>query len=204
MTAIRASTSSVAALGVAAVAGTAAGALTAHLQGVFPAAWSTIANSGAVWTVVAFALAAALGRTRATAVTAGLLVLLGEVAGYYIYLAARGLPATETEQVLWTMAALWIGPLVGIAAFAARWGTAVQRMAALTGLAGVLAGEGGHLIRLAGLPKPGWVEVVLAAVLATEALTSGRVPVRMRAAALGLGAATAAAVYLAYGLPLFG
>jgi Family of unknown function (DUF6518) len=205
MTAIRASYPLVAALGAAAVAGAAAGALTAYLQGVVPADWSTIANSGAVWTVVAFGVAAVAARTLAIGVAAGLLALLGEVAGYYVYLAeVLHIPAAQSEQVLWTMAALWIGPLTGLGGFFARWGTAGQRMPALLALAGVFAGEGAYLIRLAGLPKAGWVEVVVAAVLAGQAVTSGRVSIPRRAVALAIGAATAGAVYLAYGSRLFG
>jgi hypothetical protein len=204
MTAIRANTSFLAGLALAAVVGTAAGGLTARLQASVPADWSTVADSGAVWTVTAFAVAAVVGRTRATAILAGALALVGEVTGYYVYLLARDIPTMQTEQVLWTMAALWIGPVAGLGGFAARWGTAQQRMLALTSLAGVLAGEGLHLIRLAGLPKPGYVELAIAGVLAAEALSSGRMPARARLEALGLGAAIAAAVYLAYGLPLIG
>jgi hypothetical protein len=88
-----------------------AGGLTAYLQGVVPAGWSTIANSGAVWTVVAVAVAAAVGRIWSIAVAAGLLALLGEVVGYYAYLAEVHIPASRAELLLWTVAALWIGPL---------------------------------------------------------------------------------------------
>jgi hypothetical protein len=205
MTAIRSSSSSVVGAGGATLTGLAAGGLTAYLQGVVPAGWSTVANSGAVWTFVAFAAAAIAGRTRPTAVAAAVLALLGEVAGYYVYLAeVAHTPATQSEQVLWTMAALWIGPLTGIGAFLVRWGSAGERMSALLVLTGVLAGEGAYLVRLAGLPKPGWVELVVAVLLAGGAGTSGRVPATRRAGALALGAVTAAAVYLAYSSPLFG
>jgi hypothetical protein len=184
--------------------GTGAGVLTGRLQSALPTNWSTIANSGAVWTVVAFGVAAGLGRVRYVAIAAGLLALAGEVIGYYAYLAVRDLAATPSAELLWTLAALWIGPLAGLGAFAARWGTAEQRMLSLSALAGVIAGEGVHLIRLAGLPKPGWVEVALAGVLAAEAITSGRVRLRARLGALGLGALVALSVSFAYGLPLLG
>jgi hypothetical protein len=204
MTAIRAHSSSAVALAGAALVGTAAGVLTGRLQSVLASNWSTIANSGAVWTVVAFAAAAGLGRTRNVAIGAGLLVLVGEVIGYYGYLAVRDLAATPSAELLWTLAALWIGPLAGLGAFATRWGTAEQRMLSLTALAGVVAGEGVHLIRLAGLPKAGWVEVTLAGVLAAAAITSGRVRLRVRLGTLGLGALIALSVSFAYGLPLLG
>jgi hypothetical protein len=205
MTAIRSSSSSVAGACGAALAGLAAGGLTAYLQGVVPAGWSTVANSGAVWTVVAFAVAAIAGRARGTAIATGLLALLGEVAGYYLYLAqVLHIPATESEQVLWTMAALWIGPLTGLGAFLARWGSAGERMSALLVLAGVLAGEGAYVVRLAGPPAPGWAELASAVLLAALAGTSARVAATRRAGALALGAVTAGAVYLAYSSLLFG
>ncbi len=205
MTAIRVPSSPVVGLATAAFAGLAAGVLTAYLQGVVSADWNTVANSGAVWTVVAFAATAALARTTTTAAVGGLLVLVGEVAGYYGYVAqVRQVAAGHSAEVLWTVAALWIGPLIGLAAYRARWGDAAQRMTSLAALAGVLAGEGAYLVRIAGVPRSGWVELVLAAVLATAAIVIGSTPLRVRSAAFIVGAVVAAAVYLAYRLLAFG
>jgi hypothetical protein len=205
MTTTRLPVAPAAGLMTAAVTGVAAGVLTAYLQGVVSADWNTIANSGAVWTVVAFAVAAAVGRTQATAVAAGLLALVGEDAGYYLYIGGiRHIPVVHYAEVFWTVAAIWIGPLIGLAAFRARWGSAEQRMTAFAILAGVVAGEGCYLIRLASVPTAGWVEVVLAATLASWAITTGEVPSRARSAALATGAITAVAVYLAYRSLAFG
>jgi hypothetical protein len=199
MTSIRIAPSAIATLTTAALAGLAAGALTAYLQGVVSADWNTVANSGAVWTLVAFAVAIALGRSQTTAVAAGLLALVGEDAGYYIYVAdVRHLPVVHLAELFWTIAALWIGPLTGLAAFRVRWGSAEQRMTALTAVAGVVAGEGCYLIRLAGVPAAGWVELALAATLGSCAIAAASVPFRTRSAALATGAITAAVVYLAY------
>jgi hypothetical protein len=205
MTSLRLPAASVATAVGSALAGMFAGALTCYLQGVLCADWNTAVNSGAVWTLVAFVLAAGLARTPTLAGVFGLLVLTGEVAGYYLYLAdVRHLAAGHTAEVLWTMAALWIGPLTGLGAFCARWGSAAQRMAALAALAGVLAGEGGYLVRVADVPRAGWVELVLSALLATGALAARPAPLRVRGAALGTGVAVAVAVYLAYRLLAFG
>jgi hypothetical protein len=205
MTTIRSAGYSVSALGAAAVLGTAAGALTTYLQGVLPAGWSTLANSGAVWCLVAVAVAAALARGRGEAIAAGLLALLAEVVGYYVFLVdVRHIPAASSEVILWTMAALWIGPLTGLAGFFARWGPVELRMLALGAVAGMLAGEGGYLVRLAGLPRPGWVELVLAAFLAAAALGSGRDHNRGRIRAVAIGTVVAGAVYMAYGSRLVG
>lgn len=190
---------------MAAVAGLLAGALTCLLQQFLPNDWNTAVNSGAVWTVVAFAVAVAVARTQTGAVLAGLLVLVGEVAGYYIYLAdVRHLPGLHSAEVLWTVAALWIGPLTGLAAYRARWGEASQRMAALTAIAGVIAGEGAYLARVADVVRAGWVEIVLGTAITVATLAANRAPARARIAALAVGTGVAGAVYVAYRLLAFG
>src|SRR3954452_18185860 len=85
MTAIRTNSWSAPALLAAAAAGGTAGGLTAYAQGILSTGWNTVANSGAVWTLGAPVVAGLLGRQRATAVSAGMLVLVGEVVGYYAY-----------------------------------------------------------------------------------------------------------------------
>lgn len=193
------------ALVAAAAAGVGAGVLTAQLQGVLSADWNTIANSGAVWTVVTFALTALLARTQTVAMAAGMLALVGEVIGYYGWAAAvRHVPVTHAEELLWTMAALWIGPLVGLAAFHVRWGSARQRIVAAAAMAGVVAGEGLYLIRIAGVPRSGWVEVALAAAITGWLVAVNPTETRLRVAAVGAGGFTAAAVYVAYRLPMLG
>lgn len=210
MTAIRPTTTSAAALAVgtgtaAALAGGSAGVATAWLQGVVSADWNTVANSGAVWTVVAFVVAALVGHSRRTAVSAGLLALVGEVAGYYWWIAdVRHIPVVQYEVVLWTLAAIWIGPLAGLVAFLVRSGSREQRLAAIAALAGVVAGEGAYLVRVAGVPRSGAVELVLAAAVAVWIAAAPAVAGRARALAFAFGAATAVAVYLAYRLPTFG
>ncbi len=126
------------------------------------------------------------------------MALLGQVVGYHAYLAEVHLPVSHAEFLLWTVAALWIGPLTGLGGFAVRWGPPEHRLWGLLPLAGVIAGEGGYLIRFAGRPTSGWVEIVVASALAGGALASGQVPARGRAGALGAGVLTAGAVYLAY------
>lgn len=185
----------------AALAGLLAGALTCLLQGVVPTDWNTAVNSGAVWTVVAFGAAALLTRTQSAAVIVGLLVLVGEVAGYYLYLAdVRHLPGLRSEELLWTVAALWIGPLTGLAAYRARWGDVAARMTALAAIAGVVAGEGVYLVRFGGMVRSGWVEIGLGMTATAVALTLRPAAARVRAGALLSGLVVAIAVYAAYRL----
>jgi Family of unknown function (DUF6518) len=205
MTSLRATRIPSLALPAAAAGGLIAGGMTCVLQQYLPGDWNIVVNSGAVWTIVTFALAALLGRTRRTSVVAGLLVLLGEVAGYYLYLAdVRHLPGLHSAELLWTMAALWIGPLTGFAAFHARWGTAAQRMTALAALAGVVAGEGVYLVRVAGVAKAGWVEIAIGGAVAALALMERRITLGGRLIAVSTGVLVTLGVYAAYRLLAYG
>jgi hypothetical protein len=205
MTSLRVSHSSFTVPATAACVGLGAGALTAYLQGVLPVDWNTVANSGAVWTAVTYAGTLALARTRGAAALAGLLLMTGEVAGYYLYLAdVRHLAAGHAAELLWTLAALWIGPLTGVAAFHARFGDPAQRMAARVALAGVLAGEGLYLVRDAGVPTSGRVEIALAVVLTAATIGTREARMRARFVALAVGAAVASAVFIAYRLLALG
>jgi hypothetical protein len=205
MTTLRAPSTAMVVLPAAALAGVVAGGLTCLLQQFLPGDWNTVVNSGAVWTVVAFAVAALFARTQGSAAIAGLLVLVGEVAGYYLYLAdVRHLPGLHSAEILWTVAALWIGPLTGLAAYRARWGDAGQRMTALAAIAGVIAGEGAYLVRVAGVAKAGWVEIVIGLGATAAALAWGRASIRVRVGALATGVVIAGAVYTAYRLLAFG
>jgi hypothetical protein len=205
MTTLRASSTTLVALPAAAIAGLVAGGLTCLLQEFLPGDWNIVVNSGAVWTVVAYAVAALVARTQSGAALAGLLVLVGEVAGYYIYLSdVRHLPGLHSAEILWTVAALWIGPLTGLAAYRARWGDAAQRMTSLAAIAGVIAGEGAYLVRIADVVKAGWVEIAIGTVITALALAGGRAPARARLGALAAGVFVAGAVYVAYRLLAFG
>jgi len=204
MTTIRSTAAwSLGALLAAAGSGVAAGALTAYLQGALSTDWNTIANSGAAWTVVAALVAGALARQRTTAAVVGLLTLVGEVFGYYAYVThVEHLGVLRTEEALWTVAAVWIGPVAGLAAFAVRWGSARDRIVALLAFCGVLGGEGMYLAHVAGVPRAGIVEVVLATVGAGIALVAVPVTPWWRLGGALAGIAVAAGVYLAYAQPL--
>ena len=205
MTTLRASSATMVALPTAAIAGLVAGGLTCLLQEFLPGDWNTVVNSGAVWTVVAYVFAALVARTQTGAALAGLLVLVGEVAGYYIYLAdVRHLSGLHSAEILWTVAALWIGPLTGLAAHRARWGDAAQRMTSLAAIAGVIAGEGAYLVRIADVVRAGWVEIVIGTMLTAVALAWGRAPARVRLGAFAAGVFVAGAVYSAYRLLALG
>jgi hypothetical protein len=203
MTAIRTNSWSAPALLTAAAAGVTAGGLTAYLQGILSADWNTVANSGAVWTLVAAAVAGLVGRQRAIAVSVGMLVLVGEVVGYYAYVSdVLHLPVLQAEEALWTVAALWIGPLAGLAAFAIRWGSPQHRVLALLTFCGVVGGEGAYLWRLAEVPAAGIAELAAAGVGAAAVMIAVPAAVGARVLAAVGGIAVAVGVYLAYAQPV--
>jgi len=185
---------------LAAVAiGLGAGVATSYLQGVLPSSADFLANSGAVWTLVAFLIALwSADRVRAAA-AAGLLGLLGEVLGYYAIAAPiRHIATGSRERVLWTVGALVIGSIAGWLAFHARHGLPAHRAAAAGAVCGVIAGEGAYaLIRLSHRAQ-GWIELLVAVV--ALAATAGRLarswPDRLASVAPALVAA--ALVYAAY------
>jgi len=204
MTTIRTTAAwSLGALVAAAGGGIAAGALTAYLQGELSADWNTIANSGAAWTLVAALVAGLLARQRTTAAAVGLLVLVGEVVGYYAYVThVEHLGVLRAEEALWTVAAVWIGPVAGVAAFAVRWGSARDRIVALLAFCGLLGGEGTYLAHLAGVPRAGMVEVALAVAGGIVALVAVPASWWWRVGGVLAAGAVAAGVYLAYAQPL--
>lgn len=181
----------------AAGVGLAGGLATMWWQGILPGDWNTPANSGAVWVLVAFSVAAAIAAPTRTAAVAGGLVLVGEVVGYYAIAAPlRDIPTVHSEQELWTVAALWIGPLAGLGGHFARVGTAWQRAVAVLAACGMVGGEGWYLIS-AGVPA-GQVELAAAGAGALLTLAVLRLRPLASAGVLALGCAMAWCVFTTY------
>src|SRR5664279_2706959 len=131
-----------------AVLGLADGVATAWLRTVLPESFYDVGNSGALWAVTAFAVALTLGVSRRLAVTTGLLVLLGETAGYYSYLPhVEDLRVYPVDVIFWSVAALSVGPLIGQAAYSVRRGSGGQRVTAILALCGVVVGAGYYWLR---------------------------------------------------------
>ncbi len=149
-------------------AGLVVGIATSYLQGVLPGSWNRLANSGGVWTVLAFAVAVRVSRNRSEAVGAGLFALLGSVAGYYAVASPlRGIATSWNERLLWTTAALLIGPAAGFAADLWARGSRLPRLTGGLSMCGVVAGEGLHAIaRISSTDSAGWVEFVVGVAVA--------------------------------------
>jgi hypothetical protein len=131
---------------VALAVGLALGGLTDEGQHWLPWAASSLANSGGSWVLVSFVVALAAG-TVGRAVVRGGAALVGLVIGYYVVAALRGVPVGASSVEFWVVAALVIGPLVGLAAGWVRHGQPSQVAVGAGTVGGLLVGEAAYSLR---------------------------------------------------------
>jgi hypothetical protein len=136
----------VAAVAAAAVGGVLLGVLTNLAQGWLPGGWNQLANSGAVWSAVAFvggALLAGRGTVRLAAV-GGLGAEVGLVVGYYGYAEfGRDGVGDLLFPLVWLGMACLAGPLFGVAGHWWRRGEGARlRVVGLAAFAGLFGMEG--------------------------------------------------------------
>ena len=168
------------------------GALTDLGQAWLPASSASLANSGASWAAVAFVLALlATGPGRAA--LWGLLGLAGLVGGYYLAAISRHVPESPASIRFWMLAAVIIGPLLGVAASWVRRGSPVAAALGAGAAAGLLGGESVYgLTVIAGSTSSRYWAIQLAvAVVLLVALDTWRV---REGAAVVLSVVTAATV----------
>jgi Family of unknown function (DUF6518) len=116
------------------------GALTDLGQAWLPQTSASLANSGASWAAVAFVLALfATGTGRAA--LWGLLGLAGLVGGYYLAAISRHVPESPASIRFWMLAAVIVGPLLGVAASWVRRGSPITAALGAGAAAGLLGGE---------------------------------------------------------------
>lgn len=126
---------------VAAVCGTLLGVATAYGQALLPTALASLANSAGPWALVAFLLAMTASR-KSVAAGVGVLSLATSLGGYVLGAALRGYPSSTGLLVFWGMAAILVGPVLGLAGCAARGGSPVAAALGAGAMSGVLVGEG--------------------------------------------------------------
>ena len=142
-------------------AGLATGGLTLLGQAVLDAEWNRLANSGAIWLAVAFAVGSRMASDR-EAVVAGVATLLFALVGYQLAARVTGAAISVTGLVIWSGTAFVGGPVYGFAG--RRWGvgTGRGRVVALSLLGAVFVAEGAYtLLVIPDLARVGWVEVVV-------------------------------------------
>lgn len=175
----------------------AGGALTAFAQGWLPDEVGSLANSAGTWALVAFALALLAPRAPLAAGCAAL-ALVALVLGYYVTNELRSFPASPRTVVFWLLAATFVGPVLGLAAYGVRRAAPLYAAVAAGVVAGVLLGEGVYGLRVIAdttYPPFWWAEIGAAALLLVVVWVVRRLDV-LRAAASVLVAVTVAAVFL--------
>lgn len=150
------------------VVGALLGGLTSLLQTWLPHEAASLANSAGPWCAAAFALAR-LGRRPWVAATLATLALVALDIGYYATAHARGFPISSAHVTFWVVAALAVGPVLGIGACWLDARHPVRRALGVAVLPTVLVLEGlRSLGQIGGTTyRPYWVaEVVVGALLA--------------------------------------
>ena len=168
------------------------GALTNLGQAWLPQSSASLANSGASWAAVAFMLAL-LATGTGRAILWGLLGLAGLVGGYYLTAISRHVPESPASIRFWMLAAVIIGPLLGLAASWVRRGSPVTAALGAGAAAGLLGGESVYgLTTIAGTTSSRYWTIQLAvAVVLLGTLDAWRV---REGAAIVLSVVTAATV----------
>ena len=185
------------------VGGLVVGAATSIGQGFLPEGLGPLANSAGAWSLAAFLLAL-VNRDPFRGAALGAIALVAMVIGYVVLTEVRGYTAGLRLFVFWGLAAVVVGPAIGIGAAWVR-GTDPWRIAmGAAVIAGILVGEGafGLTVNAATTPASYWtVQVLLGVgiVLAAWARLRDVVPA---AVCLALTSGTAAALYLVYGANL--
>ncbi len=146
---------------VSVIIGLITGALTLAGQAVLPTEANRVANSGAIWVTVAFAV----GWRKLSdpmAALAGLLALIGALVGYFAAAALTGAGVSVSTVAIWVGVALVGGPVFGVAG---RWRAAAtgwRPALAVAALGAVYLAEG--LWTLWAIPHmalAGWAGVIV-------------------------------------------
>ena len=171
------------------------GVLSAYAQGSLPDELGSLANSSGPWALAAFCLAL-LAPSRPIAALTGGVVLVGLLAGYVVGADVRGFSSSSSLLTFWGLAAVTVGPVLGLAAYEVR--TRHPTLGALGGgaMAGALIGEGiyGLVVIADTTSPPYWIGEIAVGVAVLCA-----VAVRLRRpASIGLAVLTAGVVATAF------
>jgi hypothetical protein len=184
---------------VVAVVGTGIGVSTAYAQAWLPDQLGSLANSSGSWCLVA-ALLALLATSQLRAAISGALALSTLLGGYVLGAASRGDHASTSLIAFWVLAALVVGPLLGVAAFAVKSKRSSLSAGGAGGISGLLVGEGVYGLRyIAGTTYPPywWAEIMLGVLFLGWAVTQRLRRPNLIAIAVGVNLLIAAAYLVA-------
>ena len=122
--------------------GFAIGLLTAIAQYVLPDSIEQIANSSAMWVVIAFVMGC-YARSLVMAILAGTLALFGELAGFYAIAWRLHLAITPLWVVFaWVAVAMIAGPILATGGYVSRRKDGFTRLLGMSTLGATFIGEG--------------------------------------------------------------
>ena len=156
--------------------GVALGVATQALQGSLGGSSAVLANSGAVWALVAFALGLVMPSSRVAAVGGAACLVAASISYYVAVDVFEGISSAPRGAIVWSMAGIVAGSAFGFAGFVARHNDE-QRRSAWALLAGVVMGEGIHLTWYVGnaeLRPAGIAELAVAGIIVALALRRAR------------------------------
>jgi hypothetical protein len=128
---------------LAGLGGLAIGILTSFCQTWLPAELHSLANSAGSWSAAAFLLALP-NRSPRLGIVLGPLALAAMLAGYALATFVRGFPMSTSTVVFWTLAAVVVGPVLGVGAAWARGGDPWRVALGAAPLTGILLGEAAY------------------------------------------------------------
>lgn len=128
-------------IALALVGGLLLGVATEALQGSLPGAWTSVASSIAVWSVIAAGLGSRVAGRVAPGLV-GVITLLALTGGYCAAAALGGVPHSGEYVAFWSLSAVVGGVVFGTAGAWCRSGAARRRIAGAAVLGGVLCYEG--------------------------------------------------------------
>lgn len=177
-------------LGLSFVIGLVLGVLTLALQKLLPNDVVQLANSGAVWVIVAFMIGRTV-RSRKIAMIAGLLAVVGEVLGYYAaaYVADLMDISTGTLAVIgvWVAIGLVAGPLFAAGGSLSKQGTGLIQSLGTAALGAIFIGEGLYLMTIQPTPNTGLLWLAIAAAITLILTWRNRKWAQIWLATIGLG-----------------
>lgn len=139
------------------------GILTAYAQGWLPNDVAPLANSSGSWSLVAFLLALLAAGPR-TAAACGVVALAALLGGYVLGSGIRGYVSGAGLIIFWGLAAVLVGPFLGIGAWWVKAGRPFLAALGAGGMGGVLVGEGIYgLLYIADTTSPPywWGQIVV-------------------------------------------
>jgi hypothetical protein len=144
------------------------GGLTLLLQSLLPSSVIQIANSGAVWSVVAFIIGRRTS-SRSRAMLGGLIALIGEVLGYYTVSYFANLmdimPSTLAVVGYWLVIALVAGPVFGWAGYVSVHRDRLVQRVGMAAMAAAFIGEGLYLLTILSTPNTTILWIIIAIVI---------------------------------------